>query len=108
MPIAKITPYELVKQLGDLGEQVVGVGIFDSSNGLVQTEKNIGGIRTQRLRRKRVSEPTLQLPEAAGVPELVCEISSLFDLRLVKADVFAVRRDPHQTEPQAVRSVLRD
>jgi hypothetical protein len=94
--------------LGNLGEQVVGVGFFDGSYGLVQAEKNIGGIRTQRLQPKRVGRRALQLPEAASVPELVCEISSLFDLLLVKANVLAVRRDSHQTEPQTVRSVLCD
>src|SRR5271165_5588234 len=48
IPIAKIVPYELVERLRDLSEKVVGVGIFDDLNGLVQPKKNMSGIRAQR------------------------------------------------------------
>src|SRR5208337_3324185 len=108
IPIAKIAPDEFVQQLRHLGEQITGVRVLDSVNGLVQAQQQPSRIGAEPVPRQSLGGRSLELPEPTCVPELVCEIPTLLDLLFIESDVLAVRRDSHQPKPETVGSILRN
>ena len=48
----------------------------------------------------------MHLPEARDIPKFRREVSAFFDLLFVEANVLASGSDAHQTEPQAIGTIL--
>ena len=96
--------------MGDIAEAVGFVAFVDALDRCVKAGQKIAGeegefvFRGIRIRVER----SLHLPEPAGVPELVAEISAFDDLLFVEFDVLPLRRDAEESEADAIRAVFGD
>jgi hypothetical protein len=88
------------------GEQIACICVLDPLDRLIEPLEDASGIRTKLIRRKRSRGRPLKSPEPAGVPEFVCEISTLFNLLFVEPNVLAMWRDAHEPKSETIGAIV--